>query len=101
MYISYVRPLLEYSSVVWDCTEQDKYSLELLQNEAAGIVTGLTRSVSIENLYRECGWNSLAMRRYFRKLCFMLKCINNLAPDYTTDINASYARDLKLSFTQS
>ena len=25
MYISYVRPLLEYSSIIWDgCTEQDK-----------------------------------------------------------------------------
>ena len=52
-YISYVRPLLEYSSIVWDgCTEQDKNTLELPQNEAALIVTGLTRSTSIENLYK-------------------------------------------------
>ena len=87
MYISYVRPLLEYSSIVWDgCTEQDKNTLELLQNEAALIVTGLTRSANIENLYKECGWVSLAKRRHFQKLCFMFKCINNFVQDYISDI---------------
>ena len=51
MYLSYVRPLLEYSSVVWDgCSYQSSYSLDLLQNEAARIVTGLTRSTSLENI---------------------------------------------------
>ena len=54
IYVSYIRPLLEYSSVVWDgCSEQDKTALERLQNEAAHIVTGLTRSTSIANLYKE------------------------------------------------
>ena len=87
MYVSYVRPLLEYSSIVWDgCTEQDKTALERLQNEAARIVTGLTRSTSIVNLYKECGWDSLADRRYFQKMCFMYKCSNNLVPDYISDI---------------
>ena len=36
MYISYVRPLLEYYSIVWDgCSEQDKTALERFQNETA------------------------------------------------------------------
>ena len=87
MYVSYVRPLLEYSSIVWDgCSEQDKTSLERLQNEAARIVTGLTKSTSIENLYNECGWDSLSKRRYFQKMCFMYKCSNNLVPNYISDI---------------
>ena len=87
VYVSYVRPLLEYSSIVWDgCTEQDKTALERLQNEAARIVTGLTRSTSIVNLYKECGWDSLADRRYFQKMCFMYKCSNNLVADYISDI---------------
>ena len=56
IYLAYVRPILEYSSIVWDgCTTQDLNSLEKLQNEAARIVTGLTRSVSLEKLYKECG----------------------------------------------
>ena len=87
IYISYVRPLLEYSSIVWDgCSEQDKTALERFQNEAARIVTGLTRSTSIANLYKECGWDSLAKRRQFQKMCFMYKCSNDLVPDYISDI---------------
>lgn len=71
-YFSFVLPVLEYSSVVWDsCSKQDSIVLDRLQNEAARIVTGLTRSVSIENLYKECGWSSLADRRKQHKLTFM------------------------------
>ena len=75
IYISYIRPLLEYSWIVWDgCSEQDKAALERLQNEATRIVTGLTSSTSIANLYyKKCGWDSLANRRYFKKF---YSCIN-------------------------
>ena len=77
MYVSYVRPLLEYSSIVWDgCTEQDKTALERLQNEASRIVTGLTRSTSIVNLYKECGWDSLANRMYFQKMLLYNRVFN-------------------------
>ena len=57
IYMSYVLPILEYSSIVWNnCTVYEAETLEKLQNEAARIVTGLTRSVSLANLYSECGW---------------------------------------------
>ena len=95
MYMSYIRPILEYSSIVWDgCSEQDKTALERLQHEGARIVTGLTRSSSIANLYKECGWDSLANRRYFQKLCFMYKCTNNLIPDYISDIIPPLVREV-------
>ena len=60
--------------------------LERFQNEAARIVTGLTRSTSIANLYREFDLDSLAKRRQFQKMCFMYKCSNSLVPDYISDI---------------
>ena len=54
--MSHVLPILEYSSIVRDnCTVYEAEALEKLQNEAARIMTGLTRSVSIANLYSECG----------------------------------------------
>ena len=61
IFLSYVSPVLEYSCVVWDgCTMQDINSLQNKnQNEAALIVTGLARSVSFDNFYRECGWVTL------------------------------------------
>ena len=76
IYISYVLPILEYSAVFWDnCTMQDTSTLEKLRNEAARIVMGLTLSVSLHNLYREC-------ERKEQKLAFMYKAVNDLTPEY-------------------
>ena len=87
IYLSYLLPIIEYSCVVRDgCTVQDINSLQKLQNEAARIVTGLTRSVSLDNLYRECGWVSLVERRRQQKLIFMYKSVNGLVPTYISDL---------------
>lgn len=51
-----MRPLLEYASIVWDgCAEYEKQSLEKLQYQSARIITGATRSVSIDCLVNEVG----------------------------------------------
>ncbi len=87
IYISYVRPILEYASAVWDgCTEYEKSALEKLQNEAARIVTGLTRSVSLEHLRQEIGWQSLSIRRSVQKLSIMYKAANNETPSYISNL---------------
>ena len=57
-YISFIRPVLEYASIVWDgCTDEQRNSLEKLQNEIARIVTGLIKSVSLDRLYNEAAGN--------------------------------------------
>ena len=87
-------PILEYSAVVWDnCTIQDSNTLEKLRNEAARIVTDLTRSVSLVNLYRECGWVTLNTRRKEQKMAFMYKAVNGLTPDYISDLIPHFVRD--------
>ena len=69
MYMSYLLPVVEYASVVWDrCSERDSQTLQKIQNEAARLVTGLTRYVSLENLYKECGWLTLSQIRQQHKL---------------------------------
>ena len=60
MYMSYMLPIGEYPSVVWDgCSKQDSVTLQKVQNEAVRLVTRLTRSVSLEKLFKECGWATL------------------------------------------
>ncbi len=87
IYISDMRPILEYASVVWDgCTEYEKTSLERIQYEAARIVTGLTRSASIENIQNEIGWQSLSIRRTMQKLVIMYKSIHGLTPSYVRNL---------------
>ena len=74
IYISYMRPLLEYGSIVWDgCTQNEKETLEKLQLEAARVVTGLTRSAATHCLLKEIGWISLENRRKIQKLVTMYK----------------------------
>ena len=49
MYFAYIRPLLEYSDVVWDnCSLESKKLLDAVHVGAARIVTGATKLCSIE-----------------------------------------------------
>ena len=64
IYFSFIRPLLEYADVVWNnCTKYESDDLEKIQNEAARIVTGATKLVSINSLKSETGWETLESRR--------------------------------------
>ena len=87
MYMSFLLPVVECASVVWDgCSEQDSQTLQKIQNEAARLVTGLTRSVSLENLFKECGWTTLSKRMQQHKLSFMYKVNNGIVPSYIQDL---------------
>ena len=60
IYFSFIRPLLEYADVIWDnCTYYEKLELDKIQSEAARIVSGATKLVSLHALYEEVGWESL------------------------------------------
>ena len=87
IYVSFIRPILEYADVLWDnCTQYEKQELEKIQHEAARIVSGCTRLVSIRFLYDEIGWESLETRRYKHKLIHFYKIINGFCPDYLSQI---------------
>jgi hypothetical protein len=56
IYLTFIRPLLEYFCEVWDnCSQTDNCRLEKLQLEVARIVTGLTVYSSRDSLYQEMG----------------------------------------------
>ena len=87
IYISFIRPLLEYGDTIWDnCTQYEKYELDKIQNEAARIATGATKLVSLTNLYKEIGWESLSKRRSNHKLTLLYKMINHLTPIYLSSL---------------
>ena len=51
IYFAFIRPVLEYADVVWDnCTKYEEEELKKIQLEAARIVTGTTKLVSIDKL---------------------------------------------------
>ena len=87
IYVSFLRPVLEYASVVWDnCTKREKENLDKVQIEAARIVTGITRSASINKIYKETGWLTIENRCKYQKLILIYKIINGLTPEYLHEI---------------
>ena len=67
IYLTFIRPLLEYGDVLWDnCTQ--KHELDKIQNEAARIATGATKLISLHALSNEVKWESLEERRRKHKL---------------------------------
>ena len=64
IYFSFIRPILEYGDTIWDNMYEFKMEeLDQIQNEAARIVTGCTKLVSLAHLSKEFGWESLRDRR--------------------------------------
>jgi hypothetical protein len=54
IYISFIRPIMEYGDIVWDNIPDNlRQSLESLQFEAARIVTDATKLTSKQLLYDE------------------------------------------------
>lgn len=87
MYMSFIRPILEYADVIWDTQNQTLINkLEYIQIEAARIVTGGTKLTSHCKLYEETGWDTLDTRRKNHKLTLFHKIINNKTPQFSRDI---------------
>ena len=83
VYLTFIRPILEYGDTVWDnCTQYEKNELKKIQNEAERIVTGSTKLVSIRALYQEIKWDTLESRRRKHKLALFYKMVNALSSPY-------------------
>ena len=81
MYKSFIRPSLEYGNTLWDNIDLDlEKKLEKIQKECLRIITGLTRSCSLNKLYSESGIETLASRRNRQKLCMFYKIENGRTP---------------------
>ena len=79
-YFGLVRPVLEYSSVVWDPWQENQiHSLEMVQRKAARFVCRRYHNTSsVSNMLHELGWQILEQRRYVNILCMSYKIQNQL-----------------------
>lgn len=87
IYFTFVRPKLEYASIIWDdCTEYEKDKLENTQLYCARIVTGAKRGTSHALLYNELKWPKLADRRKIAKSKFAYNLYNHNVPEYLYEL---------------
>ena len=84
IYKTFVRPILDYTDTMYEkpLTEFFTDKLEMVQYNAALVITGAIKGTSRDRMYREPGLESLAERRWSRKIFFFHKIINGLLPVY-------------------
>ena len=77
---AFVRPVLEYSSSVWDPhTEEDSHTLEKVQRRAARWVTNRCRQTSsVGEMLNDLKWTSLEKRRKLARLTTFYKVHHGL-----------------------
>ena len=87
IYMSFIRPILEYGDIIWDKSPNDLLNpLESIQLNAARVVIGATARCSTEGLYKETAWEPLSKRREFHRLSLMYNIVKGDAPQYLSDL---------------
>ena len=85
-YISLVRSILEYGSIVWDpYVQQDIQCIEKIQNRAARFIIGDYRTCSqgfMTRTLQDIGLPPLHERRLFNRLSFLYKIANDWLIDF-------------------
>ena len=84
IYKAFARPILDYANIIYDkpLTEFFKDKLEMVQYNAAPVITSAIKGTLRDRIYRERGLESLAERRWSRKIFFFHKIINGHLPVY-------------------
>jgi hypothetical protein len=87
LYKALIRPILEYSNVLWDnCSLSECDLIESIQYESARVVTGAMKGTSRTRLLEELSWEDMKTRRSMHKLVLYYKIVNNLTPNYLSDL---------------
>jgi hypothetical protein len=86
IYMGFIRPLLEYGDIVWDCPTDVLNPLEVIQRNAARVVVGATARCSTQGLYDETSWEPLQNRREFHRLSLMYNIVQGKSPSYLIDL---------------
>ena len=104
-----VRPILEYSSLVWSpYTKPNIHRIEMVQRRAARWTLGRFSSYdSVSGMLDELGWRSLEGRRTHARLCLFYKIVHGLVavplPPYVlhSQILTRHSNSYSLSFSQT
>ena len=84
IYKAFVKPHLDYRDILFDQIYNSSFheKLESIQYNVCLALTGAIRGSSKEKIYQELGFESLRVRRWYRKLCLFYKVLNNEHPQY-------------------
>ena len=94
MYISYVRPILEYGYIMFsNMTEEQSLLIENVNKRADKIISGATVRTSTRIIYDELGCASMETRRKQRRIFTFHKIIHGWSPPYLRHLLPPYNRE--------
>lgn len=80
---AFVFCILLYCLTVWSNTSNENIrKLQLVQNYACRIVTGLKKYDNVSEALKSHKWLNVKKKLLFNDLVMVYKCLNNLTPDY-------------------
>ena len=87
IYKTFIRPVLEYASVIFDnCTADASNKIEHIQRQAAISATRAYNKTSSHALLEECGLDPLKERCTFAKIVTFYKIKKEITPAYLHDL---------------
>ena len=101
IYNFFVRTNFDYADIIYEkpLNESFKKKIDLVQYNAALIITGAIKGTCRYTIYQELGLESLTDRRWSRKLIFFNKIILGLQPSYLQNYLIPYDNE-RPSLTQ-
>lgn len=101
-YQGYILPLIDYGSVVWGTTSATNIDrITKLQKRAARIILRADYTTPSAAMFHELGWLPVNKRLKYNKAVFTYKAVNNLSPQYITDLlkpmSETHSRTLRSS----
>ena len=84
IYVSFVRPNLDYADIVYDkpLNESFKTKIKIIQYRSVLVISGAIESISHDSLDQELGLGSLTVKSLTCKLFFFHKIVNCVLPLY-------------------
>ena len=88
IYKTFLKPLTDYGDIIYDQPQNESFceKLESVQYKFALAITGAIQESSREKNYQELGLESLKSRRWYKRLCWMFKIMNEKGPNYSTNL---------------
>lgn len=101
-YSGYILPLVDYGSNTWGTTTSTNIDRLLkLQKRAARIILQADFTTPSTLMFSELGWQSVPKRILYNKAVLTYKAINNMTPEYISDLltpmSMAHVRSLRSS----
>jgi len=88
---SLVISRLDYcNSLLYGLSSTLMEKLQVLQNDAARLITRSKRSTHVTPILKNLHWLKIEQRIHFKILCHVYKSLNNLGPKYLADLVVPY-----------